>query len=187
MYYSDASYRRRMAIEDELLALLQEVPFEQITVLDIAQRQNMARKTFYRYFSNKQTCLEGLLDRTIYECSIRVLRHAEQSGDERQQYEGWLTFWMEHQPLLDVIIRDRLDYLLVQRLAVHTREEDDYMIERLGTEKMPCDDDILHFYLAGQMVMLLKWCSEGFTRPMEEMVEKLQRLFHEPLIALPGR
>ena len=50
MHYSEASYRRRMAIEDELLNLMQEVPFEQITVLDIAQRQDIARKTFYRYF-----------------------------------------------------------------------------------------------------------------------------------------
>ena len=181
MHYSEASYRRRMAIEDELLAMMQEVPFEQITVLDIAQRQGIARKTFYRYFPNKQACLEGLIDRTIYECSIRILRHSERILTERQQYEGWLTFWRDHRQLLEIISRDRLDLLLVQRLAAYTRTEDTYVLQRLSTKKMPCDEDVLHFYLSGQVAMLLKWAGEGFSRPLEEMVEKLMRLIHEPL------
>ena len=181
MHYSEASYRRRMAIEDELLAMMQEVPFEQITVLDIAQRQGIARKTFYRYFPNKQACLEGLIDRTIYECSIRILRHSERTLTERQQYEGWLAFWRDHRQLLEIISRDRLDQLLVQRLGAYTRTEDTYVLQRLSTKKMPCDEDILHFYLTGQVAMLLKWAGEGFSRPLEEMVEKLMRLIHEPL------
>lgn len=183
MDVSDASYRRRSAIEDELLAMMQEVPFEQITVLDLAQRQNIARKTFYRYFPNKQACLEGLLDRTIYDCSIRMLRHSGQ-GDYSVMYsEGWLSFWKGRQDLLNAIIRNRLDYLLVERLAVYITREDAHLIGQLRTERMPCDEDILHFYLSAQVAMVLKWGAEGFSRPREEMVGKLQRLIHEPLIS----
>lgn len=181
MHYSEASYRRRMAIEDELLAMMQEVPFEQITVLDIAQRQGIARKTFYRYFPNKHACLEGLLDRTIYECSIKILRHSDQILSERQQHEGWLTFWRDHRDLLEVISRDRLDHLLVQRLAEYTRKEDAHALRRLSTKEMPRDEDVLHFYLSGQVALLLKWSSEGFTRSLEEMVDKVMPLIHEPL------
>jgi len=186
MHYSEASHRRRIAIENELLAMMQEVPFEQITVLDIAQRQNIARKTFYRYFPNKQACLEGLIDRSIYECSIRILRHTGRNISYRQEYEGWLTFWMEQRSLLEALIRNRLDGLLVERLKEYTLREDPYAMERLATDRMDCDEDILHFYLSGQVAMLVKWGSEGFSRPMEEMVGKLLRLIHEPLFS-PGK
>ena len=183
MDVSEASFRRRKAIEDELLALMQETSFEQITVLDIAQRQGIARKTFYRYFPNKQVCLEALLDRTIYECSIRVMQKTDESTGERDQYENWLSFWKGHQPLLGAIIRNRLDSLLVERMAAYTLKEDSYVLRRLTLGTMACDEDILHFYLSGQVAMLMKWGAEGFSRPMEEMVSKLQRLIHEPLFS----
>ena len=182
MHYSEASYRRRMAIEDELLAMMQEIPFEQITVLDIAQRQNIARKTFYRYFPNKQACLEGLIDRAIYECSISLLRHVESRGTMHRYYEGWLTFWMGRRELLNAVIRNRLDHLLVERLAAYTEREDSHFLERMDTEQLPCDGDILHFYLSGQVSMLMRWGAAGFPLPMEEMVEKLYRLIHDPLV-----
>ena len=181
MDVSEASFRRRKGIEDELLRLMQEIPFEQITVLDVAQRQGIARKTFYRYFPNKQACLEGLLDRTIYECSILVLQKTDENGTEREHYEGWLSFWKERQDLLNAILRNRLDHLLVDRLAAYTQKEDPYVVRRLTSPAMACDEDILYFYLWGQTAMLLKWCAEGFSRPMEEMVDKLYRLIHEPL------
>jgi AcrR family transcriptional regulator len=182
MHYSEASYRRRIAIEDELLAMLQEVPFEQITVLDIAQRQNIARKTFYHYFPNKQACLEGLIDRAIYECSIHLLRHSQNHHSMRRYYEGWLSFWMGRRDLLDAIIRNRLDQILITRLAAYTRNEDTSFLNKMATAFLPCDEDILHFYLSGQVAMLIRWGAAGFPLPMEEMVEKLYRLIHEPLV-----
>lgn len=187
MLYSEASYRRRLSIEDELLAMLQEVPFDRITVLDIAQRQNIARKTFYSYFPNKQACLEGLLDRAIYECSIRIMQESRGNQSERQQYAGWLRFWKERQDLLGAIIRNRLENLLVERLTAYTNQEDFFVLDQLDTELLPCDEDILHFYLSGLVAMLLKWGTEGFSRPMEEMVEKLCRLMHQPLFSYGKR
>lgn len=183
MDFSEVSYRRRTAIEDELLALMREVPFEQITVLDIAQRQNIARKTFYRYFPNKQSCLEGLMDRTIYECSIRVLRHSGEGGDMYRHFESWLAYWMEKREFLDAVIRNRLELLLVQRMISYTIREDSFVIQRKNTDRLSCDEDILHFYLSGQVAMLLKWGGEGFTRPMEEMVGKLIRVIYQPLFS----
>lgn len=183
MDISDASFRRRMAIEDELLSLLQEVPYEQISVLDIAQRQNIARKTFYRYFPNKQACLEGLMDRLIYECNIRILRRTDRQNDERWQYEDWLEFWKDHQQLLSAVVRDRLDYLLVQRMAIYTMQEESFAMKRLHTKKILCDEDVLVFYLSGQVALLLKWSGEGFSRPVKEMVDKLMRLNYEPLLS----
>ena len=180
---SEASFRRRKAIEDDLMALMEEIPFDQITVMDIAQRQGIARKTFYRYFPNKQACLEGLLDRTIYECSIRVMQETEENGTERAQYVGWLSFWKDRQDLLNMILRNRLDDLLVKRMAAYTVQEDSYVLRRLASATMDWDEDILLFYLSGQIAVLMKWGAEGFSRPMSEMVDKLHRLIHEPLFS----
>ena len=182
MNYHDVSLHRRLEIENELLALMQEVSFDRIAVKDITQRLNISRKTFYRYFPNKHACLDSLTDRYIYECHLHLLQSTESSPQLSQYYEGWLTFWMAHRAFLNTIISNKLESFLLERFMEYFRKEEPSFQTLLDAPQMVCDEDILFFYLSGELFLLLKWCAAGFPLPMETMVQKLLRLVCQPLV-----
>ena len=55
--------RTRELILDALTALLSEVPADQISTREIAQRAGVSQATVYRHYPDRQALLEGLSDR----------------------------------------------------------------------------------------------------------------------------
>lgn len=182
MNYAELSLQRKIQIENTLLELMEEVPYEQITVQDLTQKLGTARKTFYRYFPNKQSCLESLTDRMIYECNLHVLQNAPADPAPYDIYVARLRFWAVHKNFLDVLIRNHLSLFMLERFMRYLSREDKVTRDLLSTPKMKYDEDILFFYMSGQLFLLLKWCSDGFPLSVEEMAQKYLRLLHEPLL-----
>lgn len=182
MDYVMEGNRRRLEFEETLLGLMKEIPYESITVKDIAQRMNFVRKTFYHYYSSKKACLESLTDRLIMECNLHLTKTLPADATLYQFYEGRLLFWIEHRDFLEVIIRNGLSTFFLERLLMFIRNEDQAIQEMLRTDLVDCDEDILFFYVSGEVCLLLKWCGEGFVLPVHEMVTKRLRLVHEPLL-----
>lgn len=59
--------KTRKLIDDTCWALMQEKPFDEITVRDIAQRAAINRATFYRYHTDKFDWLEGKIREMVRE------------------------------------------------------------------------------------------------------------------------
>jgi len=76
---TDARVRRtRDALGDALVALMQEKPFETITVQDVLDRAHVGRSTFYSHYSDKDDLLMSDVD-DFYE---RVSMGLSAMGDE---------------------------------------------------------------------------------------------------------
>src|ERR671914_558684 len=76
---TDARVRRtRDALGDALVALMQEKPFETITVQDVLDRAHVGRSTFYSHFSDKDDLLMSDADE-FYE---RVAMGLSAQGDK---------------------------------------------------------------------------------------------------------
>lgn len=182
MGYYEQSLQRKQEIEEGLLSLMRETPYAQITVKDLTERLCIARKTFYHYFPGKGACLESLTDRLICECNLSVLRTLPAEAGTDQVYRARLEFWMGEKPFLDAIIKNGMGSFLLERFLRYLREEDKSLQDRLSTPEVGYDEDILFFYMSGQLFLLLKWCHDGFVLSLEEMVQKYLRLVHEPLL-----
>ena len=175
--YSD----RKLEIEQALLELMQERPLGDIRINELAAKLNVVRKTFYHYYPNKMACLESLTDRLLYECDLYLMQTMPETVGLQEQYAWQIRFWMGHRDYLEVILANRLESFLIERAMAHTRREyPDYLrkINKGG------DEDVLFFYITGQVSLLLKWCSEGFRLGVEEMAAKMVRLLHEPLLPM---
>ena len=60
---TDARVRRtRDALGDALVALMQEKPFDTITVQDVLDRAHVGRSTFYSHYSDKDDLLMSDVD-----------------------------------------------------------------------------------------------------------------------------
>ena len=90
---------------------------------------------------------------------------------------------MEHEDFLKVILRNGLSSFFVERFLIYILKEDHTPQQQMETARIGCDEDVLFFYMTGQIFLLLKWCSEGFQLSLEEMVQKNLRLVQEPLVS----
>lgn len=178
--YSD----RKLEIEQALLELMQDRPLADIRINDLAAKLKLVRKTFYHYYPNKMACLESLTDRLLYECDLFLMQTMPENAGLQDQYAGQIRFWMGRRDFLEVILANRLEAFLIERAMAHTRREYPDFLRRMSTAGPTVDEDVLFFYITGQVSLLLKWCSGGFRLGVEEMSAKMVRLLHEPLLPM---
>jgi len=178
----DLNLHRKQQIENNLLELMQEVPYDKIPVKALTDDLQIARKTFYHYFHNKQACLESLMDRLILESNLSPVLLPENAGME-DMYRERLLFWIRNRRFLEAVLRNGLVHLLIERAVRYILREDRSIASRLSTGTLPCNEDVLYSYVSAQVCLMLKWCREGFTRPPEEMVHICLRLALEPMLS----
>src|SRR5262245_37014945 len=76
----DARVRRtRDALGDALVALMQEKPFDSITVQDVLDRANVGRSTFYSHFSDKDDLLMSDADEFFEGMAMALSRQGDKS------------------------------------------------------------------------------------------------------------
>ena len=77
---TDARVRRtRDALGDALVALMQEKPFETITVQDVLDRANVSRSTFYTHYSDKDDLLMSDAEEFFEAISTALSQHGDMS------------------------------------------------------------------------------------------------------------
>ena len=62
MQYTTGDYSRHY-ITEALFRLMEDNPYNEITVSDVARKAGVGRATFYRYFSSKEDVLRFFFDR----------------------------------------------------------------------------------------------------------------------------
>lgn len=71
--------RTRDALGDSLIALMQEKPFETITVQDVLDRARVSRSTFYTHYSDKDDLLMSDAEEFFERLSMALSAHGEKS------------------------------------------------------------------------------------------------------------
>src|SRR5215211_4900018 len=78
---TDARVRRtRDALGGALIALMQEKPFDTITVQDVLDRAHVSRSTFYSHYSDKDDLLMSDADEFFQALSMALSQHGEESN-----------------------------------------------------------------------------------------------------------
>lgn len=170
-------------IEAALFALMEEMEFSQITVCRIVERADVARKTFYRLYHNKEDVMcQYFADLcNAYQASCRKLAHY----DLRRIAEDYFGFWHQHRKLLLLLHRCGMDQMLYYEMTrvsmqiVKMRMEDGCldgkpgMAEPLGSDERP---ELAYFadYSVGGFVNLLhRWVRSGMRETPGEYAQKV--------------
>lgn len=172
--------RRQAAVEQCLLNLMGELPYGKISVQTVCDRMDISRTAFYRYFQNKDACLQSLLDRTLYESAL----FAEEQEDRRgvDSIFQFLRFWKRHGSLLDVLLQNDLMDRLVLQMVRYVKTEEPGVLELLSTAHMDCDEEVLIFTLTGLLALIIYWHQSGYRLSEEQMEAKIRRLMTMPLV-----
>lgn len=181
MDYYEQNLQKKKEIENGLLELMQRVPFQQITVTDLARHMGMSRKSFYHYFSNREACLESLMDRMIQEAALHVATTSRGFSIAPADFVINLEYWRMQQPFLNAVAQNQLHDVFLER---HIRfvKDNRVLYSLLTLPDAEFDEDVLHFYASGHLSILMRWLHRDFTPPAEEMACKYLRLLCTPLI-----
>lgn len=177
------SANRQRQVERGLLAAMKQQPFQSVSVSDLCSRLQIPRKTFYRYFDNKEDCLYGLIDHTIMDYGT-FATSAQGSG---QTLEGELhmffQFWQENAPLLDALKLSALEAVLVERAIGFVLSDGILSGEYLHSDARELRQHVMIFGTCGILTMMLGWHREGFQRSARELARIAARILTRPLFS----
>ena len=174
---TDARVRRtRDALGDALVALMQEKPFDTITVQDVLDRAHVSRSTFYSHYSDKDDLLMSDADEFFQALSMALSQHGDKS-DRVFPVQEFFAHLSNVQPFFKALVKSG-KYQENMELA---REHFARGIERRLAE-LPRGQSIpshelpaIAFAHAGALMSLLMWWLD---RGMRESPAEMDQLFH---------
>jgi AcrR family transcriptional regulator len=168
--------RTRDALGDALVALMQEKPFDTITVQDVLDRAHVGRSTFYAHYSDKDDLLMSDADEFYERLAMGLSARGENSDRvfpvkeffghiaEAKQFVNALSSAGKMQEQLE-LAREHFARGIERRLAELPR----------GHSIPASDRGAIAFAHAGALLSLLTWWVD---RGMKQSPAEMDALFH---------
>lgn len=120
----------RYYIVQALFKLMDEFPFEEISVTDVAKKAGVGRATFYRYFKRKEDVLTYYFERHTKEYVWNQRLYPRCKADYVVIAEGVFSLFLDQKEPFRLIKRAHLEYLYLDYLnrKFTTELEKDYPI-----------------------------------------------------------
>lgn len=164
---TEESAQRQRQLEQCLLQLMVDVPYDNVTIGQICEHADISRKSFYRYFDSKDDCLHALLDHTIMEGSSYYM--FEQEEDDALTFcTRIFEFWYKQTPLLDALERNGQSLQLLQRMVRYILLEEPEYANYMGIGEHNLMEHIV-YNVGGIMGLILTWHHEGYQKSPEQM------------------
>ena len=174
---TDARVRRtRDALGDALIALMQEKPFDTITVQDVLDRAHVSRSTFYSHYSDKDDLLMSDAEEFFEALSTALSAHGDKS-DRVFPVKEFFTHLAEVQPFYKALVKSGKFQENMELARGHfARGIEQRLSELPRARSIPANElPAIAFTHAGALLSLLSWWLD---RGMREPPAQMDDLFH---------
>jgi len=178
---TEQSSARQYALEQRLLALMEQKRYEDISVSELCSSIQIPRKAFYRYFSGKDGALFALLDHTMMEFHMTGVSAITRNA--REELDRFFRFWHSRKHFLDLLDKSNLSGLLVERAMIIAMQER-MMPRRMLALDTATQKIALSFAVCGIMSMVIRWHRDGFQETPDEITGLAVELLSKPLLPL---
>jgi AcrR family transcriptional regulator len=161
-------------LTEALLRLMERKPFSEITVTEIAEKEGLSRRTFYRIFATREEVLTHYAD-TLYAAFLEQLQ-ARPAHDYQEVMRLYFQFWYTHKSFLMLLKRNDLLPMIAQQYGRYFPE-----VFRLVKADHPLahDPEALSYAMAysagGLFSLLLRWAENGMEKTPEEMMALVEK------------
>ena len=174
---TDARVRRtRDALGDALVALMQEKPFDTITVQDVLDRAQISRSTFYSHYSDKDDLLMSDAEEFFEAISMALSAHGDKS-DRVFPVSEFFTHLSHVQPFFKALVKSGKYQENMELARGHFARGIERRLAELPRSKSipPNQLPAIAFTHAGALLSLLTWWLD---RGMRESPQEMDELFH---------
>jgi AcrR family transcriptional regulator len=176
---TDARVKRtRDALGDALIALMQEKPFETITVQDVLDRAHVSRSTFYMHYSDKGDLLMSDAEEFFESLSMALSNNGEKSNRVFPVRE-FFAHLSDVQPFFKALVKSGKFQENMELARGHFARGIERRLSELPRSKaIPANElPAIAFAHAGALLSLLSWwLDRGMREPPAEMDELFHRL-----------
>ena len=178
--------RTHKLLADALLTLMNQKPFEKITVRDICDTAMIHRSTFYTHFTDKYALLQYCLGelKTVF----------EETDITENNLSGYQQYYLsvassiaaeiqKNKTVYQTIIRKNQEESVMQNFQ---NELERIILEKLGkcqdTLEFPVPIEFLATFYAGAcMSVLIKWLKGEAAYTMENVLKFLKLMIYQPI------
>jgi AcrR family transcriptional regulator len=174
---TDARVRRtRDALGDALVALMQEKPFESITVQDVLDRAKVGRSTFYSHYSDKDDLLMSDAEE-FFESVSMILSERGDKSDRVFPVQEFFSHIIEAKPFVDALISSgKMHDNMELARGQFARGIERRLSELPRAQGIPANErPAIAFAHAGALLALLAWWID---RGMKQLPAEMDQLFH---------
>jgi AcrR family transcriptional regulator len=174
---TDARVRRtRDALGDALIALMQEKPFDTITVQDVLDRAHVSRSTFYTHYSDKDDLLMSDAEEFFEALSMALSQHGDKS-DRVFPVREFFAHLSDVQPFFKALVKSGKYHENMELARGHfARGIERRLAELPRGVTIPANQlPAIAFAHAGALLSLLSWWLD---RGMRESPAEMDELFH---------
>ncbi|WP_267201887.1 TetR/AcrR family transcriptional regulator [Limosilactobacillus kribbianus] len=146
--------KAKHSLATALLSLMEEMPFDQIRVVDIADRADYTRQTFYQHFKTKEAVLEYYVDDLYYQSFQEF--GGQQDVSLEQLFSKLALDWQKHAAGIATIIdNDLTNYMerCYPAYIQHFLENSNWRLKENNPEKQ----EYIYHFIAGGEINLLAW------------------------------
>lgn len=159
----------RECIQTALIYLMNEMPFDKITITSIINRSGVSRGAFYRNYSCKEDVLQEV-GRQIYSVIAAVLTEQKYLTDPRQWYLDCFTYIQENAEYFRLLIQAKMPPDFIFQTSLDTENK---------VKKLPPQERYRAIALqSAAKDILVKWFQYGMQETPEEMADICCELFH---------
>jgi len=174
---TDARVRRtRDALGDALITLMQEKPFDTITVQDVLDRAHVSRSTFYAHYSDKDDLLMSDADEFFQALSMALSQHGDKS-DRVFPVREFFAHLADVQPFFKALVKSGKYQENMELARGHFARGIERRLSELPRgQSIPRHElPAIAFAHAGTLLSLLTWWLD---RGMRESPAEMDQLFH---------
>lgn len=174
---TDARVRRtRDALGDALVALMQEKPFDTITVQDVLDRAHVGRSTFYSHYSDKDDLLMSDADEFYERVAMGLSAHGEDS-DRVFPVREFFSHLVEAKQFVNALSSSGKMQENLELARLHFARGIERRLAELprGQSIPPDDRAAIAFAHAGALLSLMAWWVD---RGMKQSPAEMDQLFH---------
>ncbi|MGB8365769.1 MAG: TetR/AcrR family transcriptional regulator [Rhizomicrobium sp.] len=171
--------RSRPALCSALLSLLEEQPFEQVTVREITARAGIGYATFFRHYPDKEALLQDLAAREIG----KLLAMAEPilyTVDSRASAQALCAYLWEHRKLWAALLTGGAAAILKEEFV---RQAQRNAADRTNQKSWLPGDLSVVYSVAATIEILAWWLKQNEPPSVKRMAEILDRLVITPSLA----
>jgi AcrR family transcriptional regulator len=175
---TDARVRRtRDALGDALIELMQEKPFDTITVQDVLDRAHVSRSTFYSHYSDKDDLLMSDAEEFFESISMALSVHGDKS-DRVFPVQEFFVHLSDVQPFYKALVKSGKFQENMELARGHFARGIERRLSELprGKSIPPNQLPAIAFTHAGALLSLLTWWLD---RGMRESPHEMDELFHK--------
>ena len=165
------------ALQGALLDLLKEMPFQKISITDIADRSGLTRSTFYSHFATKDELLDSIINAVIDDFFEQLGSRDIFNPDPEEDIEMNINFfriWEKNKDLIPLLESVDFDCLLIGRIRAFWDEHYEQKLKQKNPEFGDNYSNYANGFLASTFVGLLKeWINQDMQASPELMGELL--------------